>query len=144
MKTLTILILAIIISHCAVGYSYDLDSKVVLCTSKGKKLTEGHFETMHLISQTQIGKQLDEKEIQTLKKELIKSFVLSPETTIKYIETFSLNLKWSNYNLIPEDNNEKISYLNHENVDFLHQFSLFKDVKHPLENKPHYPHWAKN
>lgn len=92
MKTLLTLMLTFCTFITLLAFPYEIDSKIVVITSKGKHLTEGHCEKMINIVESLIARKLTDKEMASITKEFKKEFIKNPENTLSLLEN-----TWSRY-----------------------------------------------
>ncbi len=92
MKSFFILIITFSFTVNLNANTYNTDSKMVWCTSKGVKFTEGHFEKMRRFIETHLDRTILDAELKQLKDELNRAFMKNPLQIIESIE--ELNQKF--------------------------------------------------
>lgn len=69
------------------------DGGIILCTSKGKHLTESHVEIVVMTIEIQLSRSLTPDEFFLIKKNVQRKFIKNPEEIIITIESISDKLK---------------------------------------------------
>lgn len=95
MKSFFILIITLSFTFNLKANTYNTDSKMVWCTSKGVKFTEGHFEKMRRFIETHLDRTMRDAELKQFKDELNRAFMKNPLQTIESIEELNRKIELS-------------------------------------------------